>query len=73
MARPGKKSNKPLAAYTIVEREDSDDDIWCRIGIAFTNKDGSVNVYLNALPVNGKVHIREAPVRDDDNDSNDND
>ena len=65
MARPGKKGSKPLAVYTIVEREDSEDDIWCRIGIAFTNKDSSVNAYLNAFPVNGKIHIREAPVRDD--------
>jgi hypothetical protein len=32
---------------------------WLRIGRAFHNKDGSINVYLDALPVGGKLQIRE--------------
>jgi hypothetical protein len=44
--------------YTIVDREGKD-SIWIEVGIAFDNKDGSMNVHLNALPVNGKLHIRE--------------
>lgn len=32
---------------------------WLRIGRAFRNKDGSINIYLDALPVGGKLQIRE--------------
>ena len=32
--------------------------IWTRIGTAFVNRDGSRNVILDALPVNGTMHIR---------------
>jgi hypothetical protein len=48
--------------YTIVEggREGNKrEDYWVRIGVAFENKDGSINVKLNALPVNGTLHIRD--------------
>jgi hypothetical protein len=30
-----------------------------RIGVAFVNKDGSLNVKLNCFPVNGEIHIRD--------------
>jgi hypothetical protein len=32
---------------------------WMRVGTAFDNRDGSINVYLDAYPQNGKLHIRE--------------
>lgn len=32
---------------------------WVRVGIAFDNKDGSINVIFDALPLNGKVTIKE--------------
>jgi hypothetical protein len=31
---------------------------WMRMGSAFVNADGSINVYLDALPVNGKLQLR---------------
>ena len=31
---------------------------WTLIGTAFLNKDGSLNVILDAIPLNGKLHIR---------------
>ncbi|MGH7898781.1 MAG: hypothetical protein ACREQQ_12560, partial [Candidatus Binatia bacterium] len=34
---------------------------WVRIGVAFDNKDGSLNVLLDALPLNGRLHIRSRP------------
>ena len=37
---------------------------WMRIGSAFINRDGSTNVYLNAYPTSGKLHIRELDDRD---------
>ena len=42
--------------FTIVERNGK--SYWVRIGTAFTNKDGSETVYLDALPVNGRMQIR---------------
>jgi len=37
---------------------------WMRVGTAFTNRDGSFNVYLDALPTNNKLQIRELDERD---------
>ena len=37
---------------------------WMRIGSAFSNRDGSTNVYLNAYPTNGKLQIRDLDERD---------
>ena len=48
----------PQAVFTVVEGPNS--PIWIRIGTAFECRDKSLNVLLNALPVNGKLHIREA-------------
>lgn len=49
----------PLVVYTIVERERDGKKFWVRIGAAFRNRDGSLNAYLDAVPVNGTMHIRE--------------
>jgi len=50
-------------AYVITERGDK--TFWNRIGVAFTNKDGSINVKLDALPTSGQLHIRDYEPRDD--------
>ena len=50
---------KMLFVYTIVEKENMEKSFWVKIGTAFENRDGSINVYLDAYPVNGKLHIRE--------------
>ncbi len=39
---------------------------WDRIGVAFVNKDQSLNVVLNALPIDGKLHIRDPKPADAD-------
>jgi hypothetical protein len=47
--------------YTISERvsgEDEAKDRWTRVGIGFVNRDDSINVVLDAVPVNGRLHIR---------------
>ena len=31
---------------------------WTRIGVAFLNRDQSINVVLDALPITGKVQLR---------------
>jgi hypothetical protein len=32
--------------------------VWVRAGSAWTNRDGSINVYLDVLPLDGKLHLR---------------
>lgn len=32
---------------------------WTKIGAAFLNKDGSINVFLDSLPIDGRLHIRD--------------
>lgn len=44
---------------------------WMRIGSAFTNVDGSTNVYLDAFPANGKLQIRDLDERDAKKNSDD--
>lgn len=43
--------------YVITERNDK--SYWNRIGVAFINRDGSINVKLDALPVSGEMQIRD--------------
>lgn len=58
--------------YTIVERHNEDHPerkaLWVQIGVAFVNRDGSINARLNALPVNASLHIRDMRVSDEEPD-----
>ena len=47
------------AVFTIVEGR-GDKKYWPRIGAAFENRDGSWNIKLDALPINGVLHMRDA-------------
>lgn len=33
--------------------------VWVRAGTAWYNRDGSINIYLDVLPLDGKLHLRE--------------
>jgi hypothetical protein len=37
---------------------------WTKIGVAFENKDGSYSLELSAIPVNGRLQMREPAPRD---------
>jgi hypothetical protein len=50
-------AGKTKIAYVITEHMGR--TFWNRIGVAFENSDGSLNVKLDALPVNGELHIRD--------------
>jgi len=52
-----------MIAYTIVERADK--KYWVRCGVAFQNRDGSFNVRLDALPVNGQIQLRAWSAEDE--------
>ena len=56
---PSAQKAQRRVVYTIVDRPNSAKGFWVKIGSAFINHDNSINVYLDALPVNNKLHIRE--------------
>ena len=45
-------------AFQISEREGSKAR-FTKIGVGYINKDFSINLYLDALPKDGKVHLRD--------------
>jgi len=53
---------KMKVAYVITKRNDK--KFWNRIGVAFPNNDGSINVKLDAMPVDGNLQIRDYEPRE---------
>lgn len=45
--------------FHIKDLGDGKKSLWTKIGSAFVNKDGSINAILEALPVDGRLHIRD--------------
>ncbi len=45
--------------FTIVEKDGWEKSLWLRVGSAFENRDGSTTILLDALPVNGKLQVRD--------------
>ena len=53
------KSHKMKIVYSISERENGK-SYWTRIGVGFVNQDGSINLRLDAIPMNGQnIQVRE--------------
>ena len=50
--------NGRMDAFAIIEREGLEKPIWLKVGSSFQNRDGSINVLLDAIPVNGKIQLR---------------
>ena len=51
------------AVYTIIDKP-GDKSFWLRVGSAFLNRDGSWNLKLDALPVNGQLQMRDMQPRE---------
>lgn len=51
-----------LSVYVIVKHPGRP-AYWLTVGTAFVNRDGSLNVRLNANPIDGQLHIRPAATR----------
>lgn len=49
--------NKMKVVYSISERGGK--NYWNRVGVAFVNSDGSLNVKLECIPLSGELHIRD--------------
>lgn len=45
-----------------IKESQSGGAIWVRAGSAWVNRDGSISVYLDVLPLDGKLHLRQ-PLR----------
>ena len=58
MLLPGKR----LQVFSIKETVEKEEKrtLWVKAGTAWVNRDGSLNVYLDVLPLDGKLHVREA-------------
>jgi hypothetical protein len=39
---------------------------WSKVGVAFVNRDGSLNCKLDSLPIGGELHIRDYVAREHD-------
>ncbi len=52
-------NNEPKPVFTIIEAPNLEKDIFRRIGTAFVNRDESITVLLDALPLGGKLQIRQ--------------
>jgi hypothetical protein len=55
-AAPGATTARKIV-YTVTEKGEK--SFWTRIGVAFSNRDGSLTVKLDAVPVNGTLQIRD--------------
>lgn len=51
-----------MSVYHIVDREGID-PIWTKVGVAFVNRDGSLNLFLDLIPINGRLHVRDRQVK----------
>ena len=38
---------------------------WTKVGVAFVNRDGSLNCKLDSLPVDGELHIRDYTAKEE--------
>jgi len=45
--------------YTVIDREGGGRSFWTRIGAGWINRDGSLTLKLDALPVNGTLQVRD--------------
>jgi hypothetical protein len=56
----GPTGRKPLHVYAVLDRKDGGRPYWMKVGAAFTNRDGSLTVVLDAFPSStNRLQIRE--------------
>ena len=52
------QSRTMKTVFTVVDRGPGK-SFWIRVGVGFTNRDGSLNLKLDALPVSGTLQVRD--------------
>jgi hypothetical protein len=55
------RNNETKTVYAVTERNGK--SFWTKVGVAFTNADHSITLQLDALPVSGRLQIREGDER----------
>ena len=47
--------------FTMPDRDENTPEKgrWTKVGVGFVNRDGSINVLLDAVPLNGRIQIRD--------------
>ena len=59
-ANGGPNGRKPLSVYAVLDRKDGGKPYWLKVGAAFTNRDGSLSVVMDAFPSStNRLQIRE--------------
>lgn len=57
------QNNRRLTVFSIKEFRDGQTgekrNMWVKAGSAWANRDGSFNVYLDVLPLEGRLHVRD--------------
>jgi hypothetical protein len=56
------RNQEHQSVFAITERGDK--SYWTRVGVAYPNRDGSININLDALPVSGRLQIRSDEERE---------
>lgn len=59
----GNSGRSTKAVFAITERGDK--SYWTRVGVAYTNRDGSLTLKLDALPISGTLQVRDEEDRGD--------
>ncbi len=49
---------KRMKVLCPIENDKTKKTFWMNMGVGFENRDGSTNVYLDALPVNRRLQLR---------------
>ena len=49
--------------FTVTDKDGH--SYWRKLGVGYINKDGSMNLYLDALPINGRLQVRDPKPRED--------
>ena len=52
-------SAEKLAVFSVRTKGPNGAAVWIRVGSAYRNRDGSITVALDVLPLDGKLHLRE--------------
>lgn len=51
--------------FMVDKSEDGGRSFWTKIGVAFVNRDNSLTVELNAIPLSGRLQIRDPRPREE--------
>ena len=51
------------AVYAVIENDNLERPLFRRIGTAFVNRDDSLNILLDAVPLCGRLHVRNPEPR----------